>query len=268
LRELAQALAGRPGLLTSLVLLAALALTLIWESWRRYKSFPEAPPSRLAGNYGLLLVNHAAAFLIAPASAALAAVAAAALSPAGGPLAGLGFGWQAVLSLLVFDLAAWLLHRALHANAWLWRVHEVHHTDTVFDTALAFRFHPLEVALVACVTTALVAVLGLPPAAVLVAICITTAHNVFVHANARLPGAAERCLSWICITPDLHRLHHAEEQQASACNYGTVLSVWDRMAGTLRVEPAPARFGVLGGRGQQDAPAWRLLLAPFRRRVG
>ena len=48
------------------------------------------------------------------------------------------------LSVALYDITAYWIHRATHKIPLLWRFHRVHHSDTTMDASTVFRFHPLE----------------------------------------------------------------------------------------------------------------------------
>lgn len=140
--------------------------------------------------------------------------------------------WLAIpVTVLAIDLGDYLRHRLEHRFARLWRIHRLHHADEMIDTATALKFHPAEVLVTACVAVAIVLALGAPIAAVLVYIALVVAFDVWLHANVRMP-LESRHLNWAVMTPDLHRIHHGEEDGQQAANFGVIFSVWDRVFGT------------------------------------
>jgi sterol desaturase/sphingolipid hydroxylase (fatty acid hydroxylase superfamily) len=64
---------------------------------------------------------------------------------------------------------------------------------------------------------------------------------LFHHANLSFPG--EKWLSYVVITPSLHRGHHSTLRSEHDSNYGIVLSVWDILFGT-RKELVPKSIGL------------------------
>jgi sterol desaturase/sphingolipid hydroxylase (fatty acid hydroxylase superfamily) len=64
----------------------------------------------------------------------------------------------------------------------------------------------------------------------------------FVHSNTNLHLGP---LSWLCVTPAYHRLHHAKDARLQASNLGTFFTIWDRMFGTY-VPPHELRDLPLG----------------------
>jgi sterol desaturase/sphingolipid hydroxylase (fatty acid hydroxylase superfamily) len=172
-------------------------------------------------------------------------------------------------AILALDLVRYGEHWCFHRVAWLWRLHEVHHSDADYDVSTAVRFHPLETLLIQSGYLAAIAVLAPPAGAVLAAELIATAVNLWSHANASLAPWVERLARAVVITPDLHRIHHSEEIAEQGRNFGQTLSIWDRMFGTYLKEPAAGVDGLVTGlRGQDGVYGLRELLAgPFRLRI-
>jgi sterol desaturase/sphingolipid hydroxylase (fatty acid hydroxylase superfamily) len=137
-------------------------------------------------------------------------------------------------SLRVLDATIYGQHVALHRVALLWRFHRVHHTDRNVDVTTALRFHPGETALSMGLKMIVVALLGTPPAAVVVFEVVLNGMAMFNHANLRLGVLAEGFLRLFVVTPPMHRIHHSSEQGETDSNYGFNLSVWDRIFGTYQ----------------------------------
>ena len=58
--------------------------------------------------------------------------------------------------------------------------------------------------------------------------------SLFHHANVRIGPSLDRWLRLVIVTPRMHWLHHSRWQPETNSNYASVLSVWDRLFGTLR----------------------------------
>ena len=82
------------------------------------------------------------------------------------------FDWpifvEFILSILILDFAIWFQHVVTHKIPFLWRVHQVHHSDPEFDVSTAIRFHPIEIVLSMLFKVGLVYLLGPAALAVLV----------------------------------------------------------------------------------------------------
>lgn len=179
------------------------------------------------------------------------------------------FSLACLACVLALDLVHYATHRAFHSMSFLWRVHEVHHSDPEYDVSTAGRFHPLEIVATQSAYLAAVALLAPPPIAVLAAELLTVAANLFAHANASLPAWVERLLRRIVITPDLHRIHHSEQVQEQSRNFGQTFPWWDWIFGTYLAEPAAGqtfKTGVTGLQNERSLDFGFMLLEPFRSR--
>ncbi len=178
-------------------------------------------------------------------------------------------GLASALSLLLLDLGIYWQHRLLHMVPALWRLHRVHHSDSVFDVSLGVRFHPIEIALSMLWKLALVALLGAPPLAVLIYEVLLSGASLFTHTNVTLPTALQGWLQQILVTPDMHRVHHSVHRDETDSNFGSVLVFWDRCFGSFRLQPRDGQramqFGTQGFEAAASRTLVGLLLHPFRK---
>ena len=70
-----------------------------------------------------------------------------------------------------------------------------------------------------------------------------------VHMDLVRHVGDEQFLGRVMITPYLHRVHHSTQRVEHDRNYGAVLSIWDRLFGTL-AELKPAAIGINGNSTQ------------------
>lgn len=251
------------------VFVGAFFAVAIWESLRPGRK-PTWPTERR-------WANHAALFFIAAATRTLVTrllpVAVSAIAVAN-PWGLLNRDWQPqwlqfAATILLLDFAQYSFHRGFHSVSWLWRVHEVHHSDADFDVSTATRFHPIEVFGTQAAHLAVITLLAPPPFAVFLSELAALTLNFFEHANASLPPSIERWARAIFITPDIHRVHHSTEISDQSRNFGQIFSLWDRLFGSYRPQPLAGTASVaLGIRELQDASSQRLtflLREPFRR---
>jgi sterol desaturase/sphingolipid hydroxylase (fatty acid hydroxylase superfamily) len=196
-----------------------------------------------------------------------------ALSAQSGLAARLGFlrglelsAWTRLgLELLLLDMVTYLLHRAYHEVPLLWRLHVVHHSDLDLDVSSASRFHTGEVLVSSILKIGVVVVAGVSPRGLVVFETVMLACAQFQHANIRLPGRLESGLWWALVPPAMHRIHHTPTRDDTNANYGTILTLWDRLFGTLRRRPpgpVPS-FGVVALRDPRSLGIAGLLVLPF-----
>jgi sterol desaturase/sphingolipid hydroxylase (fatty acid hydroxylase superfamily) len=147
----------------------------------------------------------------------------------------------------------------------LWRLHVVHHSDLDLDVSSASRFHTGEVLVSSILKIGVVIVVGISPQGLVVFEAVMLACAQFQHANVRLPGHLEAGLWWTLVPPAMHRIHHTPTREDTNSNYGTILTVWDWLLGTVRRHPPDptASFGVESLRDPQALGITRLLALPF-----
>ncbi|MGZ5044308.1 MAG: sterol desaturase family protein [Methylobacter sp.] len=150
---------------------------------------------------------------------------------------------KAVVAFLALDLLLYIWHKASHSFDCLWMFHKVHHTDPYLNVSTAFRAHFLEILIINFMKAILIVVLGIQEALVLANEMIITLFTMLHHTNISFRG--ERLLGRLVITPYLHRVHHSVKRHEHDRNYGSVLSLWDRLFGTL-AELKPEEIGIKG----------------------
>jgi sterol desaturase/sphingolipid hydroxylase (fatty acid hydroxylase superfamily) len=155
--------------------------------------------------------------------------------------------WKAVLSFLMLDLLLYLWHKASHSFDFLWMFHRVHHNDPYLNVTTSFRIHFLELVITNFLKAVLIIILGIEEAMVLTSEAIMTLFIMFHHTNISFKG--EKLLGHVIIVPYLHRTHHSKQRSEHDSNYGAVLSLWDRLFGTLS-ELKPAEIGIKGSSPQ------------------
>jgi len=168
------------------------------------------------------------------------------------------------LDVLLLDLWIYIWHRANHEVRFLWRFHEVHHRDEFLDALSAVRFHPGEVLLSAVARAPLLILFDVPLAHVLVFDTLVLACALFHHSNLALPDRLEAALRSVIVTPSHHWVHHHARRADTDSNYGTVLTLWDRLFGSF----SPTRRSQamkIGVEGAQDLSLGGLVLLPFKR---
>ena len=173
------------------------------------------------------------------------------------------------LAVLLFDLWMYAWHRANHEIPFLWRFHQVHHTDPAMDVTTALRFHPGELLISSLLNPLVILALGMGLTQLILYKSVMLAIILFHHSNLRVPSRWDARLRWLIVPPSMHRVHHSRIARETNSNYGTVFSFWDRLFGSFRLRPDLRQ--IVFGTGHHDEPAWqtlprllRLPLAPTR----
>lgn len=142
---------------------------------------------------------------------------------------------QLIVGLLLLDLiSAYFIHFLEHKVKWMWQFHLIHHTDQQVDTTSANRHHPGESVFRFFFTLIAVIFVGSPIWIVMLYQSLSVVLSQFNHSNIRMPQALDNILSWVIVTPNIHRVHHHYQQPYTDSNYGNIFSFWDRMFGTLK----------------------------------
>jgi len=169
--------------------------------------------------------------------------------------------------MMVLDLAHYATHYFLHRFSWLWRIHQVHHSDPDFDFTTGVRTHPVEMIVTETVHLASIALLAPPPVAVIVLAMFTAMQNLFTHANWRVPAWIDSAMRRILVTPDVHRIHHSDSITEQNTNFGFVFTWWDRLFGTYLGSPALGHekmgVGLQGFKDHRSMNILHLLAMPF-----
>ena len=139
-----------------------------------------------------------------------------------------------LIALLILDLIAqYFVHYLLHQVPFMWRLHLVHHSDKAVDVTTGTRHHPLDFVIRECFALLAVLITGMPLSFYLLYRLLSVLFTYWTHANLRLPLSLDRGLSWILVTPNMHKFHHHYQVPWTDSNYGNMFSVWDRIFGTF-----------------------------------
>ena len=140
-----------------------------------------------------------------------------------------------IVGLLLMDLiSAYLIHFIEHKIKWMWNFHMIHHSDTHVDTTTANRHHPGESVFRASFTLLAFYLIGAPIWLVMLYQSISVVLSQFNHANISLPDKIDNLLSYVIVSPNMHKIHHHYLQPETDSNYGNIFSIWDRLFGTFR----------------------------------
>ena len=139
-----------------------------------------------------------------------------------------------LIGLLLLDLiGAYVVHFVEHKVKFLWKFHLVHHSDIWVDTTTANRHHPGESVIRFLFTTLAVVLVGTPMWMVFLYQSMSVVLSQFNHANISLPVKMDKLLSYVIVSPDMHKVHHHYVLPHTDSNYGNIFSIWDRLFGTF-----------------------------------
>jgi sterol desaturase/sphingolipid hydroxylase (fatty acid hydroxylase superfamily) len=175
-----------------------------------------------------------------------------------------------ILACLVLDFfGGWLVHWVEHKVPLFWRVHIIHHADNNVDVTTGLRHHPLESVFRGIFFMMGIFIGGIPMYAVMIYQTFLVFFTAFTHANISLPPALDRFLSYLFVSPNMHKVHHHWKQPYTDTNYGAVFSIWDRALGTFTVlDPKNIRYGLdRYYDNQKDEDFLSLMKRPFQNRT-
>lgn len=130
---------------------------------------------------------------------------------------------RCLIALIAFDLLAYWVHRAAHANAFLWRIHRVHHSDPNLGPWITFRFHVAEIAWRMAIQLLPLYLLGVAAAIPNAVWLVIVVFNLVAHSD----------LDWRfgpLVGPAYHGVHHRDGR----ANFGMFFVVWDVLFRTAR----------------------------------
>ena len=153
---------------------------------------------------------------------------------------------ELIFGILLLDLVgAYLAHYVEHNVKPFWMIHLVHHSDHKVDTTTANRHHPLESLIRLSFTLLGVFVSGTSIGVVMLYQSLSIISTQFTHANIRLSKKLDKFISYIFVSPDMHKIHHHYRLPYTDKNYGNIFSIWDRIFGTfIYYEREKIKYGV------------------------
>ena len=173
---------------------------------------------------------------------------------------------KAIVIILLIDLWMYVWHRLNHEIALLWRFHSVHHSDPTLDVTTSWRFHYMEILISELLRLPLFMLLCAGIEHLLLYSLLMTPVIEFHHSNISIPPTLDRLVRLIIPSPMMHRLHHSTLRIEHDSNYGTMLSVWDRLFGTFLIKDNldDLHLGLDNESDSDKQQLIALLLRPFR----
>lgn len=176
-----------------------------------------------------------------------------------------------IISALLLDFfGAWLSHVIEHKIPLFWRMHIIHHTDNNVDVTSGLRHHPLESVWRGLFFLIAIVISGAPMYGVMIYQTLLTVFTGVTHANISLPRPIDKIMSYVLVSPNMHKVHHHWKQPYTDSNYGGVFSIWDRIFGTFKtLDPKEIRYGLdRYYPNEKDEDLVALLKKPFQKLNG
>jgi sterol desaturase/sphingolipid hydroxylase (fatty acid hydroxylase superfamily) len=172
--------------------------------------------------------------------------------------------WRDLIAVMLMDYTLFRWHILMHRWDFLYRLHQVHHSDLDLDVSTAARFHFAEMLASVPWRLAQVLVIGTSPRALRIWQRATLISILFHHSNIRLPVRLERLLGRFIATPRLHGIHHSVLREEQDSNWSNGLTLWDFLHGTHRPDPVreEIEIGVPRYRAPEQVTLGKLLFMP------
>ena len=108
---------------------------------------------------------------------------------------------------------------------------------------------------------------GAPIGLVLMYQSLSVIASQFNHANIQISKKVDRLLSYIIVSPNMHKVHHHFELPYTDSNYGNIFSIWDRLFGTfMELDKDKIKYGVDTDLDEiQNSKFTSLLERPFKK---
>jgi len=142
---------------------------------------------------------------------------------------------QVLMAFVISDFGFMAMHYLSHRYAPLWRLHAVHHgVGRLYGFNGVLR-HPLHQVIDMVIANMPLVIIGMPVPVAAVLAFIISITLIVQHSNvdARL-GPLQKHFS----IGRIHHLHHVNWGTEGDCNFGLLLTLWDRMFGTFQEAPS------------------------------
>lgn len=182
-----------------------------------------------------------------------------------------------ITMLLAYDIAYYIYHNLQHRIPVLWELHKVHHSAEVMVGTTKDRIHPID-DVMNRVWDGLITgpVYGFwlffafdPVELTILGINVYVLRNIIMmdfvrHTHLKISFGP--VVNNIILCPHYHQLHHSTNPKHFDKNFGLMLSVWDRMFGTLHVpEPNESFSFGLGAESKEYQSTVALYILPLRK---
>lgn len=245
------------------------ALLLVFELIWPYRQPSVSKKSRLMINVSLTLLNSFILTVVFAAATVNTALYVSANHTGLLNMTGLSLWPKAFAAVLFMDFTLYVWHLLNHEVPLFWRFHRVHHSDLNMDVSTATRFHIGELGISAVIKIALIYFIGADLLSVIIFESLLVLTAQFQHSSLRIPSWFEKIFWVLFVPPSMHRIHHSVKIAERNTNYGTILSVWDRLLGTLlrNIDQKKIVIGVGPYREEDRLKLHHLLVMPFTRAI-
>lgn len=150
-----------------------------------------------------------------------------------------------IIVFIVIDFFDYIYHVLMHKVPFLWRFHQIHHSDMKVDITTTIREHPGETVCRVSNLAIVVFILGVPPGILLLKTFTQSFVNLTTHSSVKLPERLNKIIALVFVTPNVHHIHHHYKMPYTDMNYGDTLTIWDRLFSTYsNLEQSKIVYGI------------------------
>lgn len=135
---------------------------------------------------------------------------------------------------VLYDFAAYWLHRAQHKFSWWWALHSLHHSQRQVTVWNDDRNHIVDDLLMTLALALFAQFVGVQPGDYILILMVGRLVESWSHANVDMSFG--RVGEKLLVGPRFHRLHHAlaspAERHIHDHNFAPVFPIWDILFGT------------------------------------
>ena len=256
-------------LLRGLISWGGFVLFLCFELLRPYRQPTVSKTKRLMTNISLTILNSVVLSLVFASATINTALYVSENHLGLLNMISLPLGLKVFLAVIFMDFMLYVWHLLNHEVPFFWRFHRVHHSDLNMDVSTATRFHIGELAISAVIKICLIYFIGANLISVIIFESLLVLTAQFQHSSLNVPESFEKVFWIFFVPPSMHRIHHSVKIHERDTNYGTILSVWDRLLGTL-LKDIPQETIIIGVgpyREPEKLGLPHLLLMPFTKPI-
>jgi sterol desaturase/sphingolipid hydroxylase (fatty acid hydroxylase superfamily) len=153
---------------------------------------------------------------------------------------------------ILLDFVEYVYHRASHVFNWWWRLHALHHSQTIMTAWSDDRNHILDDIMHALMFSFFALLFGVSPGQFILLVVLSQLIQSWQHANIKMDLGI---FKYVLVSPMFHRLHHAVGYGHEAkgkpgvlggCNFGVIFPWWDMLFNTAIFSKEVHPTGVRG----------------------
>lgn len=169
-----------------------------------------------------------------------------------------------IFGVVCIDFVNYWAHRLNHRWELFWRLHRVHHSDTIMDSSTTYRFHPFDALLDNFASVVAALIFGLDGSILVFWLILYMPLLVLHHTNFIMANWFDKTFGKIIVSPNFHKIHHHQKQEFTDSNYGLIFIFWDRLFKTYKRIPVnEIKYGLSEFDKPERQRFWFLLKSPF-----